>query len=250
MAASGLTRRDLLDAARRAGYKLSDRQLTDWVSRGLIANASIVGKGKGKGKGVEGRWHPAQRDLLLNLLAKRQTVTTLVPLYNIPVFIWLNWSDFNTYVKVDQIRKALGSWIDQSRTARSVSAARQAAEATVEQAATQDADEGDRRAAIRFLTDLAPGAPYDAQQLGDVFDAIGSLLPISEVVELASSRHRAIAHYEGHTDTDFQNAREAYLADVRGDVQSSPDQDVRQELAGHACLNLLTHLGHGDQSDV
>lgn len=116
MAASGITRQDLLDAAHQAGHELSGRQLSDWISRGLLTNATID---EGEEE-AEGRWHPAQKDLLLNLLAKRQTVTTLAPLYNIPVFIWLHWSDFNSYVKVDQIRRALGSWIDQSSTAGSV----------------------------------------------------------------------------------------------------------------------------------
>ncbi len=247
MAASGLTRRDLLDAAHRAGHKLSDRQLTDWVSRGLIANATIVGKGKAKG--VEGRWHPAQRDLLLNLLAKRRTMAKLAPLYNIPVFIWLNWSDFNTYVKVDQVRKALGSWVDRSRTVPSVSAARRASEVTVEQAAAPDADRSNRRAAVRVLADVAKGAPFDAQQLEDLSQAIVSSLSISRIVDLVASRYRAIERYEGYTDAEFQNAREAYLADVSGDTESAQNHDVRQELAAHACLNLLTHLGTGERSD-
>jgi len=247
MAASGLNRQDLLDAAHRAGHKLSDRQLTDWVSRGLIANATIVGKGKAKG--VEGRWHPAQRDLLLNLLAKRRTMTMLAPLYNIPVFTWLNWSDFNTYVKVDQVRKALGSWIGRSQTVPSVSAARRAAEATVEQVAAPDADRRNRRAAIRFLTDVATGAPTDLQQPEDLSRAIGSSLSIHRIVELAASRYRAIERYEQYTDADFQSARESYLADVGGNTELEQNHDGRQELAAHACLNLLTHLGSGDRAD-
>jgi len=241
---SGLTRQRLLDAVHKAGHKLSDRQLTDWVSRGLIANATIIGKGKGKG--VEGRWHPAQRDLLINLLAKRQTLMTLVPLYNIPVFIWLHWSDFNSYVLVDQVRKALGSWIAPSRTARSVSAARQAAEATVEQAAAPNTDKRDRRAAVRFLTDLATSAPVDPKALGEVIDAIGSQLPNRDIAELTSSRCRAIASYDTHTDEDFQRAREAYIEDVGGHIGSARDNGALQELADNACLNLLTHLGRED----
>lgn len=168
MATSGLTRQDLLDAAHQAGHEMSDRQLTDWISKGLLTNAD-------KSEAVEGRWHPAHRDLLLNLLAKRETVTTQAALYNIPVFIWLHWSDFNSYVRVDQVRKALESWTDLSRTAGSV---------------------------------------------------------------------------EGYSDEDFQNAREAYLEEVRGHIGSAQDHEVRQELANDACLNLLTHLSHGDRSDT
>ena len=77
----------MLAAARSRGFTPSKRLLSDWVSLGLLDRP--LRKGLGRGRGSTATWPAEQRELFLQLLAKRATVRQIAPLCNIPVWLWL-----------------------------------------------------------------------------------------------------------------------------------------------------------------
>ena len=101
------TRQELIDQARRSDYKISDRMLYDWVEVGLLGSPEQ--KGRGQGMGSVSKWPEEQMVLLLTLLDFRQNADLgVADLLNIPVGIWLVLGD--SWVKQDQVKKALKTW--------------------------------------------------------------------------------------------------------------------------------------------
>src|SRR5205809_339547 len=115
----------LLAEAQRAGFTASSRLITDWVSVGLLDQATR--RGRGRGRGLTATWPEEQKNLFLTVLKKRQETARIAPLCNIPVFVWLWWGD--SFIPLRQVRRALNTWSGANEHGRSWRTAEQAAEA-------------------------------------------------------------------------------------------------------------------------
>lgn len=164
------TKAELLAEAHAAGFSVSDRLITDWVSLGLLDKATR--RGRGRGRGLTATWPAQQRELLLAVLSKRQETPHIAPLCNIPVFVWLWWGD--AYIPTRQVRRALNTWIGKNERGRSWRAAHEAATAVADQFAHSDAPASARAAFVRTIAETIVGRPFDPdlilRQLRDVFD--------------------------------------------------------------------------------
>ena len=84
----------LVKAATDAGYsRVSDRLVTDWVSKGLLDQPERQARGKGNGRGAKYEWADRQCELFLSLLMHRDEVTYVDSLASLPVSMWLYWGD-------------------------------------------------------------------------------------------------------------------------------------------------------------
>ena len=99
----------LLADAEAVGFPANERLIIDWASRGLLAYRTRNSLGYGRGQ-APGTWPPVQRELWKALIFNRPRVKRLAVLANIPVWWWLVLDDPQG-IPLDQIRRALGSWI-------------------------------------------------------------------------------------------------------------------------------------------
>ena len=102
------TASDLIRASESRQDPVSQRLITDWVSKGLLDRPTV--RGLGRGKGTVAAWPESQHRLFLVLLEKRREVKRTATLCNIPVSVWLLWGD--EYVRLRQVRRALNTWVD------------------------------------------------------------------------------------------------------------------------------------------
>lgn len=101
------TRSELVLEARARGHRITTSLIEDWVNLGLLDQAQR--HGRGRGRGVAAGWSRHQRDLLLDLLARREQVRPSVKtLAKVPVGIWVYFGD--EYIPLRQVRRALETY--------------------------------------------------------------------------------------------------------------------------------------------
>lgn len=74
------TRRQLVLEARARGRHVTESLIDDWVGLGLLDQAQR--RSRGRGRGVAAGWSRRQRDLLLDLLARRQQLRRALETYS------------------------------------------------------------------------------------------------------------------------------------------------------------------------
>jgi len=67
------TLKELQAEARARGFNPSERMIKDWIGLGLLDQAQR--RGLGRGQGIVATWSENQKELLLQLLAKRGEIT-------------------------------------------------------------------------------------------------------------------------------------------------------------------------------
>ncbi|SRR5712692_3619586 len=104
-------KQEMLAIAHTCGFTISEDLFHNWVEKGLIGEA---GARQWPGRGSRAWWPQAQLDLLLDLLALRQSTTPWFPLMqlcHLPVWRWLYWGTLGG-VTLTQVKRAISTWID------------------------------------------------------------------------------------------------------------------------------------------
>jgi len=263
-------RRQLVEEAQKAGFEFNDRLLVDWADRGLLDRPPRPGQGRGKGRSPA-VWPEEQLQLLLLLLRKRRTVPRTGTLANIPVAVWLYWGD--RHVPTRQVQRAMATWAEQHRKARSWNAAEQAARSILDDFTRPGTSRRDRRRAFEVLRALSGGDTYDRQKL---LDALRPLVtPKAEAapanpaavdlpeayLTLVEARLLAIHQIDKFTEKEYRAARATHHANLAAYLRAQPslaldpqfghlfDQPDLEQLVNRACLDLLTHLGLNHQRE-
>ncbi len=104
-----LTRSELIEKANEVGFEITQRTFTDWVARGLLAQAHRSGAGRGSKAGT---WSENQAVLLQVLLRLQPQAKHLHVLANIPVWLWLRHGD--DYVDTTQAHRAMETWAEKN----------------------------------------------------------------------------------------------------------------------------------------
>lgn len=249
------TKGELLVDARQQGYELTDRTFTNWVQKGLLANATT--RGRGPASGVARVWPESQRQLLLKLLEERTHTDRLALLAGIPIGIWLYFGD--AYVDTRQVMKAMKTWARGFGKTSGPSAVGPARE-LAEQLAGPDLDP---RLRDRFVELIRLFSPYPESFDRDVFKtSLQSLVDESTVdlevnVEgltmITEARLRATRHIGRYTRDDYITARavvHATLAEYQSQVGEQAEDFDLSERFRRSPIDLATQLGViGLQSD-
>ena len=268
---NGYSRQDLVDSALEAGHPATPRLVTDWVRRGLLDEATPVGRGRAQG--VQRIWPESQRRLFLILLKRRAQLPgkSLAPLYNIPVGVWLFWGE--AHVRLAQVRRAMESWATAIKQ-RGWSSAGETARLSVDQIERS----GATREAKDWLFEVVAGTlhfgDFDAAEFRDalslVFDAAdegrvegpeGARLSVDALTDLHAARYRALASLSRIPDDVYEVARSRYQQSIQEYTVRQPvfgaDREIGelfqprdlQSYLESTCLDLLTLLGLGAKPD-
>jgi hypothetical protein len=262
---------ELCAAARVAGFDPSERLVKDWVGLGLLDQAQR--RGRGRGRGVEATWPESQKNLFLLLLTKRQELTRVAGLCNIPVAIWLWWGD--EQVPARQALRALSTWA-RTQGRASGGPARATAEELVKQYAATDSPKSERGRLTTLITRAASGGEFDADGVRDAFNAIVDPrwtrppLPTTgdTIVFLTEARLTAIRWLKAKTvqlealhlaGAEYRTTRRDYEENLLKWIKATPDladailerstsgrlllAQTTEQLLNTACLDLLTLLG-------
>ena len=97
----------MVEAAGKAGYRVSERLVTDWASLGLLDHPERQHGTHGK-RGAFYLWSDNQLGLFLSLLHHRSSVKHVGELATIPVSLWLLWGE--PWVELRQVRRAMSTW--------------------------------------------------------------------------------------------------------------------------------------------
>jgi len=253
-------------AARDRGLEISRRQITDWVSLGLLDKATPRGRGQAKGKSYT--WSRAQRDLLLTLLVhqqQRDPPASRAMLTNIPVAVWLTWDD--DLIPLRQVRRALQTWT--GRYARTTwSRAEVSARAVLDQLDHPDADPADRQRLVDTIAHAGYQGSIDEPQLGAlvarVFDPHGSgltrgplgIMDSESYTKIVAARTTALASLDT-ADATYLTARAHYrqigastdpqlikLRSLAGTIAGLGTIRSFDQVVSNACIDLITVLGH------
>jgi hypothetical protein len=261
---------DLLKDARKAGYPVTSRLVTDWVSVGLLDSPARHGVGRGKGT-TKGAYSGNQRQLFLELLKERPKWTKIAPLTNVPIAWWAYFGD--EYVPLRQVKRALDTWIkaaDRSSPARS----RLATQELVKLIESPDARDIRKRRLLRLLDQANAAGRVDdpaalQEAIQEVFDpkrtgrtlapAGASISPEVLVygMVLNSGALKALREHRV-TDQTFEQARAdlrqglaGYLGDhpllitsAEASVQHLFSAPLLQQFMSNACGDLVTAIGH------
>lgn len=227
---------ELLADARSAGYQISSRLITDWVSHGLLDRPKRRPKGRGHGSD-KGEYSANQRRLFLTLLDKRVISPHIRSLARIPLFIWLYWGD--DYVPTRQALRAFTAWLGDFRVSKAAS--RKAAQQFLGQLNNPQATYAARRELLDTLTDAAYCGRIDQEQLRGAVAAVFE--PSRSVI------HRAIGPVQAPLTTDsIIQLIEARLSAAQsvaiGDVKEQQLALARQAHLRHIAeyLNLLPNM--------
>jgi len=256
---------DLLKLAAAAGYDVTPRLITDWVSLGLLDRPD--GRGLGRGRGKHYTWAPQQGNLFLAVLQKHKTVKRPI-LANIPVGIWLLSSDES--VPLRQVRRAVKTWVNAYGTV-SFARAKTEAQQTLLQLHHPDSSEADREQLRRLLTQAGRTGAVDINKLRNatsrVLDPHGSgvvrgplgLLTTDAYVQIITTRIEGLRSLDTAPDDEYDGARNMYCStnpisdQLRAPIEpiSTPLTARKLPPAGsglqaafnNACLDLITLLG-------
>jgi hypothetical protein len=268
---SRFTLNEMVESARRNGYSLKPRLVTDWVSKGLLDRPERVGLGRGRGSIAT--WPESQRQLLLTLLGQRpRAATAFDALLNVPVFVWLYFGD--DWIPLRQIRRALSYWTKSLTGAPWHLAVGRATE-DVQKIAHPRASHQDRKKLIealarmrtRPLSTLADGLPelfhrvMDPESTGRPRGPAGA--PVDPGAEMDLLRWRQIALTRlkvedgtgGVPDSAFHWGRWVLLKGLSAYSMNQPLFALNAELgtmfqqldwnllAANACVDLVTVIG-------
>lgn len=265
------TRAQLVAEARQAGFSwANERLVTDWSAKGLLDRPARASGGRGAGSGARYAYSEEQYKLFLALLTKRSEVSTIPPLCNVPVFLWIYYGE--KYAPVRQVRRALATAFraDRYGAQRSFERSRRTAQEIVKPIAHPkaaktdvtpliealtgviyrgDANESNATVLCRLLDPVVRPGKFAEHQAWRVAAAQG-------VITNAVARALAISKLSEIPDEIFELARVAqlstiisYATDWRA-LAGSPDighfiteEPTLDFMANNACGHLLTGLG-------
>jgi hypothetical protein len=262
---TGWTAVELLSAAAEQGTPASKRLIVDWTSLGLLDRPHRRGRGRGAGS-QPGTWPEEQRQLFLTLLRQRSGIKHVIPLFNIPVALWLIWGD--DYVPLRQARRALGSWITMSwKTSKA--RARATARQFVDSISDPKAGGANRKALLDALANgmASPGSfdrehvltlvrrVFDPRGTGNPRGPAGAEITAEGVVNVLQARVQAFLRFSDVSDDLLIWSRKVYRHINTMYVADLP-QLMRDPAYGHlhakrgieervnaACVDFLTTLG-------
>ncbi len=266
-------KKDLILVAQERGFDVTARMIDDWVSIGLLDRPNK--RGLGRGKGILATWPENQHQLLMTLLLKRQEIKKLLtPLFNIPVWIWLEYGD--EHVPLRQMKRSLLSW---SRAhgyqANSWKHARLSARALLDSFKHKGSTRADRNALVEVLARASYNGTCDLLELRQSIEKVfspdgvdralgprGAQLSIDSIVNLVGARFRTIDRIESISDDEFLSARTAYaqatnlywreLPRFASDPEMGDFFEINQveERLNSACMSLVTLIGLQDNANT
>ncbi len=256
---------DLLKLAAGAGYEVTPRLITDWVSLGLLDRPD--GHGLGRGRGRRYTWPSQQGKLFLAVLEKHKAVKRPI-LANIPVGIWLLFSD--GHVPLRQVRRAVTTWANAYGTV-SFARAKAGAEQTLLQLHHPDSEAEDREQLRQLLTQIGRTGAVDINALryatSRVIDPRGSgvargplgLLTTDAYLQIIAARIEGLRSLDTAPNDEYYGARNMYLStNPISDQLRAPIEPISTPLTARklapagsgvqaagtsACLDLITLLG-------
>lgn len=242
------TKEELLTEAHDHGFDLTKRTFTNWVQKGLLANATR--EGRGPGAGVGSVWPDSQRRLLLKLLDEHSPTNRLASLAAIPVGMWLYFGD--SYVDTKQTMKAMRTWADGVGKVSRRKAAAPARE-LAEQLAGPDLDPRVRNNFVRLVQDFSPyPETFEHEAFKKALQALVNEattdleLNVEGLTMMIEARLRATRHIDRFTRADYIAARaviHATLAEYQTQVgEQAPDFDLGERFR-RSPMDLATQLG-------
>lgn|GEM_PF-1343355 len=247
---------DLIDEAKRAGFRPNKALVSRFVTVGLLDRAD--GTGPGYKGGVRWTWPQSQRDLLLTLLDKHRTVRSPLSLANIPIAVWLLWGE--GWVPLRQARRALETFAEVQKEAPRHDY-RRAALKLVGELAQPRADFRAKDALVDTLVHSAQTRQFDAATIGPLLNAVvGGSEPTAQTdgprtLGILEAQWAARSRFHELTDGYFQWARmfalvgqASYARDWRH-LASDPRFGQLNEpfdfehVANSACRDVLFVLG-------
>ncbi|MFI9419339.1 hypothetical protein [Streptomyces werraensis] len=190
---------DLVADAHAAGHPgMTVRRIHDWIAKGLLDQPRLRTRRRGSDKAE----HSAnQRRLLLLLLDKRQQVTRLDSLAQVPLAMWLWWDG---YVPTRQAQRAWITWVGRGR--RSQEVAREGAVGLLEQVGHQLATPTARARFVRIISELGNGKPLTVRGRAELLDAVRDVME-PESVFAASGLVRALGPAQAPMTVDARDPR-------------------------------------------
>ncbi|GCB53552.1 hypothetical protein [Streptomyces sp. NL15-2K] len=175
---------DLVADAHAAGYPdMTVRRIHDWIAKGLLDQPRLRTRRRGSDKAE----HSAnQRRLLLLLLDKRQQVTHLSSLAQVPLAMWLWWDG---YMPTRQAQRAWVTWVGRGR--RNQEVARDGALGLLEQVGHQLATPTAQARFVRITTELGNGKALTVRGRAELLDAVRDVME-PDTVFAASGLVRAL----------------------------------------------------------
>lgn len=266
------TAEDLVRDAASQGIPVKQRLITDWVEKGLLDRPTRHSLGRGRGS-APATWPENQRKLFLLLLGKRQEVSRLATLCNVPVALWLYFGP--EQVPSRQVRRALATYGGAYRTG-SARAARQTARLVGSHLLPADLSRRERTRLMENLTieleKTTGGGPpnfepllaaareaFDPRDAGRTVGPLGARLTPEAWVRVIDARLAALDLLDLDDDQpsdarleDARLARHQHLAEyIRRQPEFARDPNIGalfatptfEYLVNNACLDLLTVLG-------
>ena len=268
----GYQKKDLILAAKEQDFDITARMIDDWVSIGLLDRPNK--KGLGRGKGMLATWSDNQRQLFLTLLLKRKEIKKLItPLFNIPVWVWLEYGD--EHVPLRQMKRALLSWSHaHGYQANSWKRARLSAQSFLNSFKHEGSTREDRNALVEVLARTSYTGTYDLLELRQAIEKVfdpdrvgralgphGARLTVDSIVSRVEARLKTIARIETISDDEFMSARIAYAEATNLYWRDLPrfvsDPEIgdfftindAEERLNSACMSLVTMIGLQDKAN-
>ena len=164
------TRKQLVDEAAGLGHPGAlERTFKHWVSIGLLAPALSPGRGRGAGRAA-GTWNESQRRLWLDLLQGRDNGYRVRDLANAPVWIWLMHGPHA--VPLDQVRRALRTWVGPPGSWGTRAGARLVAKRALAEVDHAAANPRDRKRLLDIVEHAAWYGTLNRDRLRDVANTI------------------------------------------------------------------------------
>jgi hypothetical protein len=257
------SRQDLIAAAAAQGTPVKGRLIDDWVALGLLDRPDK--RGLGRGKGTTATWDYNRTQMFLVVLKKRQEVSRVKTLCNIPVVTWLHWGP--SFASVEQVRRAMKTYAEAGKTA-SQRAARQTARRVVDQLKGPGIRREDRTALIEAIAKAlgggvvnteelreAAGRVFDPQETGRVVGPEGAQIRGETWIRNVEANIAGTRALEYMTDEQFQDVRLVHLHHLGMYTVEQPrfaaDPEIGDRFepaslevqANNACSQLLTVIG-------
>lgn len=260
-------KQDLIRIAKEAGFGITPRLIDDWVGNGLLDSPER--RGLGRGKGIVATWSENQLQILLTVLDNRKDLKKdIKPLYNIPVWIWLECDD--EYVPIRQMKRALSSWCgSHGYYSASFKQARQSARNMLDFLDHPKARKKDRKRLVEVIATANYGGErykmpeirqaikkvLDPENTGRIHGPSGAHLSIDDIVRLIEARLKTIERIKEISDEEFNDARKMYAIAQNKYWQELPrfasDKEFGRlfslrhldERVNTACMSLITIIG-------
>jgi hypothetical protein len=163
------TSEDLLADAKDNGFQASPRMITDWITKGLLAQPRRRPAGRGKGS-APAIFSGYQRQLFLEELAARQRGDGIARVAFTPIMYWVLFGD--DYIPMQQAERALQTWHRAWGQATKNVAEQKAAE-SVRELAHPDASPHDRTTLQKLVArSMYTGRVDDSNELEQAITAV------------------------------------------------------------------------------